>query len=1133
MNDYFSEFAEKEEILIMKASKRWTDLKSQLMTSKGFWNMRSPEEGQIFKLDKQQDRYHRRFFLKPLKFAERNVYISHEKKLAQAETNKKLAIRLSYCQDSPINRRKNNCSIHKKTFAVANSILNPVIEEAQIPLKDIKETIISNSGYENESLRNSQCLKNKSILSSDKKEREENKNDSNEKQPYSVNLINSLQEANENIFCNSNEDERESIKNIMENQQSEFISNNEEHNEEPNRFTIIQEKLMDKEEGDILYKANARMNLNEVINSQQTLSSNKSIDNLDNVEPRHAGLNFLGSAPMIKFKREGIKSKTNITPIKEINCSNFEEAFLDRIHSDQLLEKKRQNLLENSKFNRSTTKFPTSVKIPRGSKKKNQKSMIGLFKKNRNLQFSHIDLKKFSDKDVEKLEIELKDAPLRDSRKIRASVQFSAESTNQYYGEKINLKGGHYGLIELTRENFIFRSLGVERPDYGPTNRTDVQEPMAGDYLYDLFPLGIDLKLLLNSHCKKQWNLSEIISVQKRSYNLRPCAFELFTLDNKAYLFNVYCPKIAEEIITKFQKIKKNKIDFFNNRSEAFRQSGIQEKWLKGQISNFEYLSRVNTYAGRTYNDINQYPVFPWVLTDYKSKSLDFSNPSIFRNLALPIGALMEKRLENAREHYDTLSQNFDAELHEKPFQYGTHYSGLGPVSYFLVRLEPFTSEHIKLQSGNFDDTDRLFANIGKTWEICYEQDFKELLPELFYLPEILMNKNGFDFGKGNVIGSVELPNWAKTPYEFVFRHREALECDHVSRNLHNWIDLIFGFKQQGKAAIDADNVFRFLTYEGAVDLTKVEDLTQRKNYMEYITKLGQTPHQLFEGKHPKKTFTRLDEKSLFKIPLLIGLTNGIEKFEGFSEALIIKISFSSINLDLTMFFNNNSLVFIPLEHHVHHAVTKVLDSQPKKVQFEMEKKKIFQIPIKISVNEISPASQIYFFKLKRRVVLIGGFYDGSLKIFIKGKEEKKNDSIEFMHKKPINCIGVCEHCKIIACGSKDCRISLWKFDKDMGLKPYIEGGGLIYGHNNEIITLKINDVLDILVSVDRDGVVLMHEIRKGSFLRKVTLDMEREEYVNHLDIHDDGLILIGTNCFRVFIYRYFLYNFRLIILFL
>ena len=64
------------------------------------------------------------------------------------------------------------------------------------------------------------------------------------------------------------------------------------------------------------------------------------------------------------------------------------------------------------------------------------------------------------------------------------------------------------------------------------------------------------------------------------------------------------------------------------------------------EISNFEYLMFLNTIAGRTYQDLNQYPVFPWILTNYESDKLDVNDPTNYRDLSKPIAALNPNREE-------------------------------------------------------------------------------------------------------------------------------------------------------------------------------------------------------------------------------------------------------------------------------------------------------------------------------------------------------------------------------------------------------------------------------------------------------------------------------------------------------
>ena len=80
----------------------------------------------------------------------------------------------------------------------------------------------------------------------------------------------------------------------------------------------------------------------------------------------------------------------------------------------------------------------------------------------------------------------------------------------------------------------------------------------------------------------------------------------------------------------------------------------MTQRWVAREISNFEYLMFVNTIAGRSCQDLNQYPVFPWILTNYESESIDINDPANYRDLSKPIGALNPQRETSFKDRYES-----------------------------------------------------------------------------------------------------------------------------------------------------------------------------------------------------------------------------------------------------------------------------------------------------------------------------------------------------------------------------------------------------------------------------------------------------------------------------------------------
>eukprot|EP00475_Leptophrys_vorax_P011463 TRINITY_DN18006_c0_g3_i1.p1 TRINITY_DN18006_c0_g3~~TRINITY_DN18006_c0_g3_i1.p1 ORF type:complete len:1398 (+),score=318.37 TRINITY_DN18006_c0_g3_i1:32-4225(+) len=379
-------------------------------------------------------------------------------------------------------------------------------------------------------------------------------------------------------------------------------------------------------------------------------------------------------------------------------------------------------------------------------------------------------------------------------------------------------------------------------------------------------------------HATRQVPYKSVRQVYKRRYALQNIAVEFFNVDGTNFLL-VFEDKVQRDLC--FWKMKSMELSdslgaaaggagLYNDQSisnieylEKSRQKSmtktITSKWQAGELSNFEYLMYLNTIAGRSYNDITQYPVFPWILSDYKSHTLDLSIPEIYRDLSKPMGAIGPDRSEQCKMKYEAVAQ--DSEVSGLiPWHYVSHYSSYGIVLGYLIRMEPFSRMHCEFQSGHFDHADRLFKNLAQTWDSAScsgHQDFKELIPEFFCLSNFLRNSNFFDLGstqKGVLVHDVVLPPWSKNdPELFVRINRMALESDYVSQHLNDWIDLIFGYKQTGKHAIEAQNVFHPDSYEDHVNIESITDPEEKKHKTKVLLEFGQTPHQLFKKPHPRR----------------------------------------------------------------------------------------------------------------------------------------------------------------------------------------------------------------------------------------------------------------------------------------
>ena len=422
----------------------------------------------------------------------------------------------------------------------------------------------------------------------------------------------------------------------------------------------------------------------------------------------------------------------------------------------------------------------------------------------------------------------------------------------------------------------------------------------------------------------KNYNLKipfmKIELILKRRYYFKRNVLEIFTQNKKSYFFQIdennfkdfFDKIISNNVLSKYSNdfeeitiengkteekiglINKSNILFEYNNYKSFiignkkilSIKNIYHKWIRWEISTFTLLNYLNLFSSRSYNDINQYPVFPWIITEYTKSSLpDLSTPSkisstehisYIRPFNKPMG--MIDIIPEAKERKEKYLEAFDSKEEDKEEseeRYGSHYSTSLYLTHYLVRVFPFSYLRIELQGKEFDDPNRLFNSLANSFfcAITQKSDLRELIPEFFCFPEMFYNYNNLNLGeildekthKKKLVNEIEMPPWSlNDAYIFIKYHREMLESIEISEKIHEWFNIIFGSKQKGKSAKHIHNLFLRQTYDDFDEIHKKEN-SDDKIFQKRMVEFGVTPSQIFKNDVDK----RLSIKLLGKKPIL------------------------------------------------------------------------------------------------------------------------------------------------------------------------------------------------------------------------------------------------------------------------
>ena len=502
----------------------------------------------------------------------------------------------------------------------------------------------------------------------------------------------------------------------------------------------------------------------------------------------------------------------------------------------------------------------------------------------------------------------------------------------------------------------------------------------------------------------------------------------------------------------------------------------------------------LNLYGNRSFNDISQYPVFPWILNSYQDPlKNDFSEDKYnLRDMSLPMGMMaIEEKGEQRKElfllNYETLKESGEM----KPYFYGSNYSNPIYVCNYLMRIFPFTHISIELQGSKFDQPDRLFISVESSFynSITQKTDVRELIPEFYYLPEIFLNINDLNMGvleNGQKVSDILTP-CHNNPYEFVLTMKSILESNELSNSIQNWIDLIFGSKAKGKEAENANNLFTEASYQENIDIKKVEN---KESYLRMV-EFGLIPTQIMN----KDCSKREKKEDLIKGKEIIDPDASLIKYD--CKVAKEQTIFNNNKEDITVLFgaefspekislilNNNYLIEKKISYSSFDKgyTDDIINTTPLMITTTNKIGELY-------LNDLNKKT-IQFLN-KSKILIIGGNYDG--KILLYHLDEKKQvELIPFNDDCPILSVCLSQDEEYLIVGNSIGNVALYKINTNI---EKWEIANIITDQKSAISHIHCNSDLNLWVSTSINGYVNLYTLPLCKLARTINVSSQNCSY--------------------------------------